>query len=156
MYTVGLDIDTRAQWDILSRRPHVFIAGALQCLAWLAALISLQRSRHPQHWLVLATWHLQPIALASAFLPKAVAGHVPAENIPLAVALGLEIAIVVGVDWQQAIQRGQQSHEYSLHDPLLHGERMSQSISSMNPISSDHVIDLEILVRLLSRRLATF
>ena len=96
----------------------MFIAGALQSAAWLAALVALQRSRQPQTWLVLAACHLQPIALFLVVLPKAIAGALPSVDIPLAVALGLELAFVVALDWQHAVQHAQ-SREGPLHRPLL-------------------------------------
>ncbi len=101
----------------------MFIAGALQSVAWLAALVLLQRSRQPQHWLVLATSHLQPIALALVVLPKAIAGAMLSEDIPLAVALGLEVVFVVVMDWQHAVQHAL-SHEDALQQPLLQGEHL--------------------------------
>ena len=106
----------------------MFIAGALQSLAWLAALISLQRSRRPQHWLALAAWHLPPIALALGFLPKAIAGAVPSEDIPLAVALGLELGLVGVLDWQQAVQHAL-AREDPLQQPLLRGKCSSCALS---------------------------
>ena len=102
-------------------RPHVFIAGALQSVAWLAALVSLQRSKQLQHWLVLASCHLQPLALGLVILPRAIAGALSREDVPLAVALGLELAFVVAVDWQQASQHAQLLSN-PLHQPLLGAE----------------------------------
>ena len=118
-------------WHALKRyaalccRPHVFIAGALQCVAWLAVLISLQRGRHLQHWLLLAAWHLQPIAVALAFVPEVFAGSVLAEDIPLAVALGLGLAFVTAVDWQHAAQHAQPPGPAHLQRSLLSAEGMA-------------------------------
>lgn len=106
----------------------------MQSVAWLAALVSLQRSRQPQHWLVLATAHLQPIALALVVLPKAIAGAVHREDIPLAVALGLEVAFVVAGDWQYAAQHAL-SHVDALQQPLLQGEHLLCSCCIVSGIS---------------------
>ena len=106
-------------------RPHVVIAGALQCIAWLAVLISLQRGQHLQHWLSLATWHLQPVAVALAFVPEVFAGSMSPEDIPLAVALGLGLAFVAAVDWQHAAQHAQPPGPAHLREPLLPAEGMA-------------------------------
>ena len=117
----------------------MFIAGALQSFAWLAALVSLQRSKQPQHWLVLASCHLQPLALGLVVLPRAIAGALPREDVPLAVALGLELAFVVAVDWQQAAQHAQLLSN-PLNQPLLGEEHSlyncSRKIFSLFNISS--------------------
>ena len=110
------------RYAALSCRPHVFIAGALQSIAWLAVLISLQRGQHLQHWLLLAACHLQPVAVALGFLPEVFAGSVSPEDIPLAVALGLGLAFVVAVDWQHAAQHAQPSGSAHLQETLLPAE----------------------------------
>ena len=106
-------------------RPHVFIAGALQCIAWLAVLISLQRGQHLQHCVLLAVWHLQPIAVALAFVPEVFTGRVSPKDIPLAVALGLGFAFVAAVDWQHAAQHAQPQGPAHLQESLLPAEGMA-------------------------------
>lgn len=109
-------------YPALCCRPHVFIAGALQCIAWLAVLVSLQQGQHQQHWLLLAAWHLQPVAVALAFVPEAFAGSVLPKDIPLAVALGLGLAFVAAVDWQHAAQHAQPLGPAHLQEALLSAE----------------------------------
>ena len=108
----------------------------LQCLAWLAVVISFRRGRQRLYWLVLATWHLQPIALALAILPKAVAGHVAAHDIPLAVALGLELAFLAAEDWQRARQHARSLQGDSLQEGLLHGESLAPTAARQTSPSS--------------------
>ena len=112
-------------YPALCCRPHVFIAGALQCIAWLAVLVSLQRGQHQQHWLLLAAWHLQPVAVALAFVPEAFAGSVLPKDIPLAVALGLGLAFVAAVDWQHAAQHAQPPGPAHLQEALLSAEGLA-------------------------------
>ena len=83
------------------------------------ALITLQRTCKLRQWLALVAWHLQPIVLALAFLPQAIAGKFSAQDIPLAVALGVELVFLVAVDWQQAIQHAQAHEGDHLREPLL-------------------------------------
>ena len=64
---------------------------------------------------------LNTIALALALLPKAMAQAVSSEDIPLAVAFGLELVLVIAVDWQQAVHRSL-AHEDPLRRPLIHGQ----------------------------------
>ena len=92
---------------------------------WLAVLVSLQRGRHLQHWLPLAAWHLQPVAVAVAFVPEVFAGSVSPNDIPLAVALGLGLAFVAAVDWQHAAQHAQSPGLAHLQEALLPAEGMA-------------------------------